>query len=613
MGKSKVQEYSSDSDGSSDDEEIEKSRKHKKKSSKKKHKKHKSKKSKKSSKSSDEDDQWIETNIEMPTETEKSTSAATQREDWMSADNFFLPTFSKEKQQPKSVTEKLNYEIYNPSTSVRELNPYWKTGEGGLPSFKKPADDDDVYQKTSGKVQSNSSGNWRKSKAVEIHRRISRSRSKSPDTQQTQLTVSKATEEKLSHSDFLTDAQMNEIGAKMIKAEIMGNAKLASELKEKLERAKELKKSGKIGTLSAGKEKVILSITNSAGVSRPVAKADDDSKRNQNNKRQKRKRVETHQDGERLKYYPDDDKYDIKQMVRLRCHSFSNHILLQLLFSHFQFEHEKMSADNKDQDIEFAKAISKMKDSQQMDMADIFSDTIRKDKNKKSDDRDEAIREHNRMERILDTCYKCFDSPKMNKDLIVHVGNKIYLSIPHHEGLVKHHLIISPIQHNPCSTMIDEDVWQEIIALKKALSRFFFNQKEDAVFFETVKFLHRRPHMEIHCIAHKDFEMIQFYFKKAILEAEHTQNKKLIVLKDNKDIRRSVPKELPYFWIDFGHSGFAHVIENQEEFPSNFAMEIIGGMLNLDNNKWRKPRREHQPTKKTSYFNSILKDVIKNL
>lgn len=245
-------------------------------------------------------------------------------------------------------------------------------------------------------------------------------------------------------------------------------------------------------------------------------------------------------------------------------------------------------------------------------MADIFSDNIRKDKNNKSDERDDAIREHQRMEKILDSCNKCFDSPKMDKDLVVHVGKKIYLSIPYYQGLVNHHLVISPVQHVPCSTMVDEDVWDEVTDLKKALTQFFCSIKQDVLFFETVKFLHRRPHMEIHCVASPDLEMIQFYFKKAIQESEKaTLNKKLIELKADKNIRRSVPRSLPYFWVDFGSSGMAHVIENQETFPSNFAQEIIGGMLNLDVNKWRKPRKEHQPKKRVDYFNSLLKSVLK--
>jgi hypothetical protein len=39
-----------------------------------------------------------------------------------------------------------------------------------------------------------------------------------------------------------------------------------------------------------------------------------------------------------------------------------------------------------------------------------------------------------------------------------------------------------------------------------------------------------------------------------------------------KDVRRAVPKGLPYFAVDFGlDPGFAHVIEDEKMFSKNFA------------------------------------------
>ncbi|VDM66103.1 unnamed protein product [Strongylus vulgaris] len=80
---------------------------------------------------------------------------------------------------------------------------------------------------------------------------------------------------------------------------------------------------------------------------------------------------------------------------------------------------------------------------------------------------------------------------------------------------------------------------------------------------------------------------LQSDFQKAIIECEeeYADNKKLIEI---KDLRRQIPKGFSYFAVDFGLSnGFAHVIENNETFPSTFAHEIIAGMLDLPANKWR--------------------------
>lgn len=71
--------------------------------------------------------------------------------------------------------------------------------------------------------------------------------------------------------------------------------------------------------------------------------------------------------------------------------------------------------------------------------------------------------------------------------------------------------------------------------------------------------------------------------QKAIMECEHewAQNKKLVDLK-GRDVRRAVPKGLPYFFVDFAmDAGFAHVIEDEQEFPNHFAQVYMTTSMSL--------------------------------
>ncbi|ETN80005.1 hypothetical protein NECAME_02484 [Necator americanus] len=73
-------------------------------------------------------------------------------------------------------------------------------------------------------------------------------------------------------------------------------------------------------------------------------------------------------------------------------------------------------------------------------------------------------------------------------------------------------------------------------------------------------------------------------------EEEYADNKKLIEI---KDLRRQIPKGFSYCAVDFGlSSGYAHVIENNETFPSSFAHEIIAGMLDLPSSRWRNRKQQ---------------------
>jgi len=126
--------------------------------------------------------------------------------------------------------------------------------------------------------------------------------------------------------------------------------------------------------------------------------------------------------------------------------------------------------------------------------------------------------------------------------------------------------------------------------------RMFRDQDQDVVIFETATFLKRHPHMYLECVPmpKETGELAPIYFKKAIqeCETEWSQNKKLVDLR-GRDVRKCIPKGLPYFSVDFGDdSGFAHVIEDEQSFPRNFAQEIIGGMLELDHSIWRKRKND---------------------
>lgn len=224
-------------------------------------------------------------------------------------------------------------------------------------------------------------------------------------------------------------------------------------------------------------------------------------------------------------------------------------------------------------------------------------------------ERQRAVHDHEQMTKALDECDKCIASEKMKKNLIVAMGTHVYVSLPWHEGIQIGHCVITPLAHVSCSTQLDEDVWSEIVDFMRALNRMFTELKKDVIFFETARHLNKRPHMQIHCIPSTNFELAPFYFKKAILESEEewATNKQLIDLK-GRDVRRAVPKGLPYFWVRFGMAdGFAHVIEDQNSFPWYFAQEVIGGLLELEPKLWKKPWKLQNSKPKVHQFASWWK------
>ncbi|XP_045773457.1 CWF19-like protein 2 homolog isoform X1 [Maniola jurtina] len=533
-------------------------------------------------------DEWVE----------KNPAKASDREEWMGLTGMFK-TYTKDDIKPKQeVKDKKHIDSYNPGTSSRELNPYWKDGGTGVPQtpesfrksrqFIKPADDDNYYSQSSTSSRDRSKSSYTTKTDLSYERKSSNWRKSSKETRKESLEEEikiysepttdrgKISEPCISHSkekniSYLSDEKMNKLAAKIVKAEIMGNMKLVEELKTKLEAAREYRKNNPDAGKVEEDDRIMLMSTTSSGNSRPLTSKPGDPR----SKGGKRK-AETHDSSGRVKYFGNDDRYDLAQM----------------------FQEEKYGT-NYDEDAELAHVASKSKNPND-DLEDIFLDNISKNKNSSKESEKEkqrAINQNVKLERSLEGCEHCFDSKNMLKHLIVSCGSKIYLAVPAKKSLVTGQCILTTIQHSTCVTNLDEDIWEEIMNYRNIITQFFNSQNQDVVFYETATRLHRFPHMVINCVPlPRDVgDMASIYFKKALLEceAEWSMNKKVVDLK-GKNIRKGVPKGLPYFWIDFGmEPGFAHVIEDQQLFPKNFAEEVIGGMLDLDHSIWRNPKKEY--------------------
>ena len=359
----------------------------------------------------------------------------------------------------------------------------------------------------------------------------------------------------------LSEKEMNALGAKLVKAELMGNDALVAKLKAKLEAARgakaAMKAAGESGEVE--QETVVLTRTDAKGMTRPVEAVEGSSHRDGGRRRRKKEKVETHSKGERQRYFADDDRYDLKQM----------------------FEREKLSTAE-DQNAMMSRLAGRAveKTNEEYDLDDMFADRASRkglsEEQEKERERDRAIAEHRKQALALDDCSMCLGGRNMQKHLLVAVGRTCHLSLPAHASLTDGHCIIAPLGHVAASTLLDEDVWREMQEFRSALVRLYAAEDEDCVFFEScLNVRGQRSHLKLECVPlpREMGDVAPMYFQKAIQECEGmwAQNVKLVNLKD-KNIRRAVPRELPYFHVDFGmQDGFAHVVEDEKTFPNNFA------------------------------------------
>ncbi|KFP30905.1 CWF19-like 2, partial [Colius striatus] len=175
--------------------------------------------------------------------------------------------------------------------------------------------------------------------------------------------------------------------------------------------------------------------------------------------------------------------------------------------------------------------------------------------------RRKAIHEHQQLAACMEKCPYCFDSNELSKHLIIAIGTKQFNKNVKMKKKGRHIKLIYIIL-----------LFKQMF--RKVLVEMFEAKDLDCVFLETNMSVKKRYHMVYECIPlpKEVGDMAPIYFKKAIMESdeEWSVNKKLIDL-SSKDVRKSVPKGLPYFSVDFGlQGGFAHVIEDQHKFPHYF-------------------------------------------
>lgn len=224
----------------------------------------------------------------------------------------------------------------------------------------------------------------------------------------------------------------------------------------------------------------------------------------------------------------------------------------------------------------------------------------------------DQIKKQNEAESsVVENCIFCFDNAK--KHLVISIGKYSYLSVPVTQSLQEGNCYIIPINHCSSGVTCDEEVWAEIREYRKSLVKMFEDKNMDCVFFEQYTTSKKYSHMIIECIPldKSCSDMAPIYFKKAIVESESewATNKSIINLKD-KCIRNTIPKNMPYFTVDFGlDGGYAHIIENDDSFPDYFAKEIIGGILDLDPLSWRKVKNDefHVQSQKAINFSKWWK------
>ncbi|KAI8088679.1 CwfJ C-terminus 1-domain-containing protein-like protein [Halteromyces radiatus] len=392
----------------------------------------------------------------------------------------------------------------------------------------------------------------------------------------------------------MTRDQLNKLNSRIVKARLMGNDEEAAALEEEYKTQVERFEAGETETETtpSGKNVAMLPTVDREGKVYEYALAGGGQIQDSTQLKGKKQYEGTHDKatGERLRYSAADDGMSLMDMVR---------------------QEKAGSRRVNNMDMEFAnRIVADASFENNLDYMDDKADVMAAKKGMSEQQKMKyAISDHKRTQKALESCRFCYHDDAPPQCAMISLATQTYLALPNQQELTPGHCLIVPLQHVSSTLECDDEVWDEIRNFQKCLLRMFDEQNCGVVFMETVTSLrsHRHTVIEAIPVPYGLYEDAPAYFKEGIMEAgeEWSQHKKLIDT-SSRGFRHSMVKNLPYFHVWCGlDKGYGHVIENEKEFPYWFGKEIIGGMLDVGPELWRRPKyyqRKEDRTRQTKFL-----------
>ncbi|CAD8209009.1 unnamed protein product [Paramecium pentaurelia] len=242
----------------------------------------------------------------------------------------------------------------------------------------------------------------------------------------------------------------------------------------------------------------------------------------------------------------------------------------------------------------------------------------KQEKNKENQKKGEMLFQQRQLQKAISECEFCLSNEQLSQYYILSQSTNAMLVLPKSRFYNAYtHLLIVPMEHVQCIRDVEDETYEEIRNFQKCLVGAFDKVNMECIFYENAFKFKYVPHAIIECVAipykiSKEANL-NLYFKQGMdeLDGFWSTHKKIIEIQKNKGgIRKQIPKGFAYFYVDFSLKlGYAHVIENENNFSSNFAREILASILSVEKSNVLspKPRTEIEAKQENDAFQLIWK------
>ena len=268
-------------------------------------------------------------------------------------------------------------------------------------------------------------------------------------------------------------------------------------------------------------------------------------------------RRDDYQDGQRVKYFKDDNDRSLQDLVREERMRGSD-----------ARTGPSRGAGAGDLDDQLARSIAKRTSYKGMNADDEYDHNmgveLLEHKGKAQKRRERAMDQTEQRRQALQMKsqhhfgrqQKQQDWLNQYKHLIVAFGNHSFLMAPPKGHLVDGHCYIVPAEHRGGTRTREEGCWQEVRNFKKCVMAMAQSNRQQVIFIESAMHLGKRQtFVEAIPVPPHVFKQAPLNFKKAIDEAESEWSQhaaKKLIDTSMKGLRGSIPPNFPYFHVEFG-------------------------------------------------------------
>jgi Protein similar to CwfJ C-terminus 2/Protein similar to CwfJ C-terminus 1 len=199
---------------------------------------------------------------------------------------------------------------------------------------------------------------------------------------------------------------------------------------------------------------------------------------------------------------------------------------------------------------------------------------------------------------MVDACWWWYESSRFVRGRLLGLGRSVTLSLaPAHQSLIAGaHFYLVPIPHATAWTHCEDDsIWRELRQFQASLIAMANAESKGVLFWETVlpNQQSRQTRLEAIFLPSAVCQDAPLYFRSALTEVAEDWGTHQSIISTKyvtKELRNSIPKNFPYFYIEYGSSkdgaGLVQMIESNT-FPRDFGADTIAGMMRMDPLRFR--------------------------